>query len=153
MREQRSLEHRFQLSHTIPGTRKLHSFVPISDSTVEVKLYSASDVSRKERVALAKNEIPPELIAGFVTCLHEENWWLASVLELFSDTKEVKLTFLHPHGPSNLFKYPEPQNIHTIPMDEVLTLVDPRTRSGRVYSLTKKEMTFTTKQLSAVSPQ
>ena len=84
------------------------------------------------------NEIPPESIAGFVTCLHEENWWLACVLEVCSDNKEVKLTFLHPHGPSNSFKYPEPQNIHTIPMDDILTLVDPRTRSGRVYSLTKR---------------
>ena len=36
-REQSSLEHRFQLSRTIPGTRKLHSFVPTSHSTVEVK--------------------------------------------------------------------------------------------------------------------
>ena len=53
-REQSNLERRFQLSHTIPGTRKLHYFVPISDSTVEVKFYSSSDVSRKERVALAK---------------------------------------------------------------------------------------------------
>ena len=69
-REQSSLECHFQLSHTIPGMRKLHSFVPISDSTVEVKFYSSSDVSRKERVALAKNDIPPESIAGFVTCLH-----------------------------------------------------------------------------------
>ena len=140
MREQSSLEHRFQLSQTIPGTRKLHSFVPILDNTVEVKFYSSSDVSRKERVALAKNEIPPESIAGFVTCLYEENWWLACVLEVCSNNKEVKLTFLHPHGPSNSFKYPEPQNIHTIPMDDILTLVDPRTRSGRVYSLTKKKL-------------
>ena len=103
-REQSSLECRFQLSGTIPGTRKLHSFVPISDSTVEVKFYSSSDVSRKERVALAKNE---ESIAGFVICLHEENWWLVCVLVVCSDTKEEKLTFLHPHGPSNSFKYPE----------------------------------------------
>ena len=153
MREQSSLEHRFQISRTIPGTRKLHSFVPISDSTVEVKFYSSSDVSRKERVTLTKNEIPPESIAGFVTCLHEENWWLACVLEVCSDTKEVKLTFLHPHGPSNSFKYPEPQNFHIIPMDNILTLVDPRTRSGRVYSLRKKEMTFATEQLRNVSPQ
>ena len=35
-REQSSLECRFQLSRTIPGARKLHSFVLISDSTVEV---------------------------------------------------------------------------------------------------------------------
>ena len=153
VREQSSLEHRFQLSRTIPGTRKLHSFVPILDNTVEVKFYSSSDVSRKERVALAKNEIPPESIGGFVTCLYEENWWLACVLEVCSDNKEVKLTFLHPHGPSNSFKYPEPQNIHTIPMDDILTLVDPRTRSGHVYSLTKKEITFATEQLRTISPQ
>ncbi len=40
VREQNSLECCFQLSRTIPGTRKLHSFVSISDSTVEVKFYS-----------------------------------------------------------------------------------------------------------------
>ena len=57
------------------------------------------------------------------------------MLEVCSDTKEVKLTFLHPHIPSNLFKYPETQNIHIIPMDDIITLVDPRTRSGHVYSL------------------
>ena len=49
------------------------SFVPISGSTVEVKFYSSSDVSREERVALAKNEVPPELTAGFVTGLYEKN--------------------------------------------------------------------------------
>ena len=74
------------------------------------------------------------------------------MLEVCSDTKEVKLTFLYPHGPSNSFKYPEPQNIHTTPMDDILTLVDPSTRSGCVYS-DKKEMTFATKQHHTVSPQ
>ena len=82
----------------------------------------------------------------------EENQWLVYVLEVFSDTKELKLTFLHPHSPSNSFKYPEPQNIHTIPMDDILTLVDPRTRSGCVYS-DKKEMTYASKQHHTVSPQ
>ena len=68
-----------------------------------------------------------------------------SVLEVCSDTKDVKLTFLYPHGPSSSFKYPEPQHIYTIPMDDILTLIDPRTRSGCVY-YDKKEMTFATKQ-------
>jgi len=49
VREQSSLENRFELSRTIPGTRKLHSFVPISETTVEVKFYSTSNVSRKGR--------------------------------------------------------------------------------------------------------
>ena len=47
-RELSSLERHFQLSRTIPGTRKMHSFVPVTNSTVEVRLYSASDASRKE---------------------------------------------------------------------------------------------------------
>jgi hypothetical protein len=145
-RERSSLERRFQLSRTIPGTRKLHSFVPTSNNIVEVRPYSASDTSRKERVTLAKNDIPPELVASFVTCLYNENWWLACVLGVCNDTKEVKLTFLHPHGPSNSFKYPDPHNIHTIPMDDILTLVDPRTRSGRVYSLAKNEMSHVTER-------
>lgn len=35
-------------------------------------------------------------------------------------------TFLHPHGPSNSFKYSEPHTIHTIvPVDDILTHVDP----------------------------
>ena len=73
------------------------------------------------------------------------------MLEVCSDTKEVKLTFLHPHGPSNSFKYPDPHNIHTIPMDDILTLVDPRTRSGRVYTLSRKEVTVATERLHTVS--
>ena len=122
---------------------------------MEVRHYSASDASRKERVTLAKNDIPPKSIgnAGFVIRLYEGNWWLACVLEVCSDTKKVKLTFLHPQGPSNSFKYPEPRNIHNIPMDDILTLVDPRTRSGCVYSLIKKEMTFATERLHSVSSQ
>ena len=87
--------------------RKLPSFVPISNSTVEIRLDLASDASRKDRVTLAKDDIPLEAIAGFVTCLFDENWWLACVLEVCSDTKEVKLTFLRP---SNSFKYPTPHH-------------------------------------------
>ena len=42
-----------------------------------------------KRVALAKNEVSPELIVGFVTCLQEENQWLACVLdEVCSDTRK-----------------------------------------------------------------
>ena len=80
-----------------------------------------------------KNANPPESIAGFVTCMYDENCWLACVLGVCSDTNQVKLTFMHPHGPSNSFKYPDPHDINTIPKESILTLVDPRTRrSGRV---------------------
>ena len=53
----------------------------------------------------------------------------------------MKLTFLHPHGPSSSYKYPVTQDIRSLPIDSILTSVDPRTRTGRVYTLSKKEST------------
>ena len=136
----------FHQSRTIPGTRKLHSFVPISTIKVRVRAYSASDTFREERVALAKNDLLPEAIVGFVTCLLEGNWWLACVLEVIEGSL-VKLTFLYLHGSSSSFKYPQTQDIRTVPISDILTLVDPRTRTGRVYTLTKKETTSASQNL------
>ncbi len=59
-------EKRFQNSR---GTRKLHSFVPVSNTKVKVRNYSASKTVKEERVSSAKNDIPPNSIVGFVTCL------------------------------------------------------------------------------------
>ena len=44
-----NLEQCFHLSCTIPGTRKLHSFVPILNNKVRVSYYSAADTFREER--------------------------------------------------------------------------------------------------------
>ena len=119
--------------------RKLHSFVPISNSKVRASYYSASDISREERgITLRTNDLPPESIVGFVTCLCDGKWWLACVFEIIQEDSQVKLTFLHPHGPSNPYKCPGTQDIHTVPIDSILTLVDPRTRTGHVYTLRKK---------------
>ena len=146
-RELHCLEQRFKESRTIPGTRKLHSFVPISNRKMKVSFYSASDTSREEKVILGKNDLSPESIVGFVTCLCDGNWWLACVLEVVLEYSVVKLTFLHPHGPSSSFKYPETQDIRTVKVFDILTLVDPRTRTGRVYMLTKREITSISKKI------
>ena len=125
--------------------------MPISKGKVRVSVYSASDTSREERATLSKNDLLPESIVGFVTCLCDGNWWLACVLGINQEESQVKLTFLHPHGPSNSFKYPEIQDIRTIPTDDILPLADPRTRTGRVYTLSKKETTSASEKFRVVS--
>ena len=45
-REQAYLEEQFQRSQTIPGTHKLHSFVPISKDRVKVRVFSSSSISK-----------------------------------------------------------------------------------------------------------
>ena len=147
-REQACLE-RFQRSRTIPGTRKLHSFVPISKDRVRTRVFSSSSISKEERVASCESELPVEQISGFVTSSYNGHWWVACVLQLYADTSEVRLTFLHPYGPPHSFRYPRVQDILTIPISYILTTVDPRTATGRVYTLTQKESRTASKKLKA----
>jgi len=136
-REEALLEHRFEQSRTIPGTRKLHCFIPLSRKQVCTKIYSLSPTSKKERVTLVENELLPEEIKGFVTCAYDEEWWVACVLQVFEDSEQVRVSFLHPHGPSLSFKYPARPDILTIPVEDVLTSVDPRIARGCTYTLNK----------------
>ena len=71
------------------------------------------------------------------------------MLQLYADTSEVRLTFLHLHGPSHSFRYPRVQDILTILISDVLTTVDPRTATGCVYTLTQKESGTASKKLKA----
>ena len=124
---------RFQNSQTIPGTRKLHSFVPISRDTVKVRPYSLSITFKEEKVIKQEIEREIDAVSGYVTCEHNAQWWLAFAVEVGTENAEVKLTFLHPHGPSRSFKYP------SIP--DILTKVNPKTPTGRghTYTLGRKE--------------
>lgn len=142
---QEKLQSHFLASRTIPGTRKFHSFIPISNDTVQIRCYSNSTSYKEEKVC-AKDTIEHEQIAGFVTCWCERKWWLACVLELSQDENMVKVTCLHPPGPSSSFKYPSRDDIRILERSDILALVDPRTRSGRTYTLSKKEL-HTTAQL------
>ena len=133
-------EQRFSKSRTIPGTHKYHSFIPLSTGKVSVRLYSTSSVTKEESVTLTQNDFSVDSITGFVTCQLDGNWWLGCVIGVDPVDSSVKLTFLHPHGPSNSFKYPGSPDIHTLLITDILTVVDPRTTTGRIYTLSRKEI-------------
>lgn len=77
-------------------------------------------------------------MSGFVTVVYDNAWWLACILE--RNENEYKISFLHPKGPANSFFYPEPNDILNIPGSTVLQKVDPTTATGRVYALSKQEL-------------
>ena len=79
---------------------------------------------------------------------NDEEWWVACVLQVSEDSEQVCVSFLHPHGPSRSFKYPARPDILTIPVEDVLTSVDPRTARGRTYTLTQREMQAATEKLN-----
>ena len=84
------LQSRFLNARTIPGTRKLHSFVPLSRDTLTTRVYSFSSTSKDEKVTKQDSELEIE-ISGFVTCVYEGEWWLACVLDVDIENAEVSV--------------------------------------------------------------
>ena len=107
-----------------------------------MKAFSSSTTNKEERVSCEDNDdVQVERISGFVTCAVEREWRLACVLQLSPDEDRVKVTLLHPPRPSNSFRYPKSEHIVTVTVvKDILTVVYPWTRTGRVYTLSKKEM-------------
>ena len=134
--EKKCLEQRFMKARTIPGTRKLHSFIPNSKDKLQVKTFSVSHSWKEERVTTTEDDLPPESISGFVTCTVDKKWWLACVLHLT------------PLRPSMYFRYPPTDHTVKLATKDVLTSVDPRTRTGRVHTLSQKEIKSAPRKLS-----
>ena len=63
--------------------------------------------------------------------------------------EKLRSIFLCPQGPSSSFKYPSKQNVLVISQNDVLTKVDPRTVTGRTYTITKQESKAATDKLKA----
>ena len=120
------LQTRFEQTKTIPGTRKLHSFVPISKDTLRTRIYSSSIITRKDRVTKLPGDLELEEVSGFVTCSYNSEWWLGCVLETHTEEVQVSLTLLHPPDPSRSYKYPDVPVIVTLPLTEILIKVCPR---------------------------
>ena len=144
------LESRFLNSRTIPGTRKLHSFIPQTSDTLAVKYFSNSKEFKQEKVSKQEKELEIDQISGFVTCKCDSAWWLAYVLNVDADNAEVEVTFLHPHGPARSYKYPCIPDTLTIPVTEILSKVSPRTARGRIYTISQRESREATAKLKSL---
>lgn len=150
--EEKKLKDRFEQSRTIPGTQKLHSFIPLTTNTLCTKIYSNSLVSKVEQITKVEGELPITDIKGFVTAVYDGKWWLACVINRDEDNVQIKLSFLHPSGPSPSFSFPGKPDELYVPIQDILTLVDPTTATGRVYTLTKKETMVTTEKFYSYRP-
>ena len=92
-----------------------------------------------ERATKLVTDLELEQVPGYVTCKYQGHWWLAQVLAKDSDNSEVKLSVLHPSGPCRSFKHPSSPNIINIALADVLTIVEPQTTTGRIYTLTQRQ--------------
>lgn len=145
------LEERMKRARTVPGTQKLHSFVPLSTEAVEVRRFSASPICRHERVLHKDAHSPQPATSRYVTVAYDDFCWLACVLSINSLQGSVIVKLLHPHIPSNLFVYPDQEDIVDVDPSDILTQVAPTTATGRTYKLSRKEIQDATTAIAAKS--
>ena len=140
------LENRFQNSRTIPGTRELHAFIPLSKHLVAVKLYSNCGEYKEQKVVKDEGELELDGLSEFVICAYENEWWLACILSADPENAEV---FLHPHGPARSYCYTSIPDILSVPITDLLARVSPNTATGRTYTITQKKSRELTKKLTS----
>ena len=129
---------------TIVDTQRLHSFHPISPGVLEVRQFSLSEEKTSVSVAINLSEVPPALdfkdIKGYVVAQWEHKWWLACMLSSSSADTMVTLSFLHPAGRCRSYTYPRLADILELPAADILFIADPKTVTGRSYTLSLEEM-------------
>ena len=64
------------------------------------------------KVMKERGELEMEEVSGYVICIHSNQWWLGCALEKDLENVQVKLSLLHPSGPSRSFRYPRAPDYH-----------------------------------------
>lgn len=147
------LNDRFSQAVTIKGTQQYHAYIPVhsSVSKICVKIFSEDTTERTVIIRKCSEKLQMSEVSGYITAVYDQKWWLAYVLEKNEEEDELKVTFLHPAGPSSSFSYPRKPDVLWISLTDVLCKVDPTTPTGRIYVITPEEATRTSQALSSSS--
>ena len=133
------LKARFSLGSTVPGTRSFHVFVPQGNGVIAFKR-CAEDESFAEMhnfLSTSQNaDIHPKK-QDFVASLYDEHWWVGLVVDVDTESNDVLVKFMAPHGPSPSFKWPTRDDVCWVPGSAILRILQtPSTTStGRSYKL------------------
>lgn len=142
-----TLRRRFEMGETIKGTRNFHFFRPVSGEVITAKrLSSDPEICLKQNIF--KNTLPTiePNIHSFLACVYENNWWIGMV-QCFNEVEgDYNIKFMHPHGPSETFFWPQKEDQCPVPVAHFLCNVNPPEKAsqvGRSYkidSISRKEI-------------
>ena len=133
------LEDCFAKSKTVPGTRSSHHFVPITCNKIARKLTSEdSEFLQFDFDKSLTEEIDIKNIKCFsyVSCIYDTFCWVGIVTEVNANEGDLKIEFLHPHGPRKTFSWPSVADKCIVPASNVLCVITaPTTTTGRMYRI------------------
>ena len=134
------LEKRFEKSSTLPGSRSNHFFRPSSDSREILMLL----VSGEEAVLVnISNFVIHDLkIGDYVACTYDFDWYAGIILDISIDNGDVYVKFMHPKGPSMLFKWPLKEDECWVALNNVIKILKPpkSNQSGRNFTFDENDI-------------
>ena len=137
---------RFNKGKTIPGTRSYHHFISTSQSAISFKKTSKDNEVTgnfaffKDVNDVSTITIEQIKVSEYISCVYDSFWWIGMVELVDLQNQDIKVRFMHPHGPSRVFHWPSRNDICFVPVDKILCLIDsPVTSTGRSYKTTEKD--------------
>ncbi|CAH0394865.1 unnamed protein product [Bemisia tabaci] len=135
-----TLQSRFSIATTVPGTRSFHYFERLSSFKLITKRISADQttplVFDYDKNDDTFSKVMEELYENcYVACFYDQDWYFGVVEELHKDEQDVKVRFMHPNGPTTFFYWPRKEDICIVPVSSIISIVDPprTTTSGRTF--------------------
>ena len=86
-------------------------------------------------------------VKGYVVVAYDNEWWLGCVEETMPSAGELRLNFLHPHGPSPSYTFPYRPDTLVMDHQDVLLVVEPVMATGRMYTMSNKDTIAASKAL------
>ncbi|KAG1714733.1 Transmembrane protein 131 [Nymphon striatum] len=128
------------MGKTVPGTRSYHHYTPISTTEISYKRTSEHEFEQhfnlSKAVQVINDDAPLPNLNDFVACRYDTFWWVGIVDEIEAEKKDFKIKFMHPHGPSKRFSWPERDDSCWVSINNMIAVIGvPTTRSGRIYEI------------------
>ena len=134
---------RNQKGSNVVRTRSFDHFYPFDDGVMAYIRLSNDDTSAGSHcfyVASPSYTLADLLGTSYVACKYDEQWWVGMVLEADRASNNIKITYVHPHGPSDSFFWPSKGDVCWMSTSSViLKLNPPITSNGRSYKIDPEE--------------
>ena len=69
-------------------------------------------------------------VNDYVAAFYDEHWWVGLVTQFDTETNDILIKFMAPHGPRATFSWPRRDDICWVPRHDIITVLETPTTSS-----------------------
>ena len=118
---------------------KLHTH-KLSHQSTPPELVSVQD-SDEDMTELSENHPTEIKKQNYICCLYDNHAWIGLVEDVSEEHGDFFIKFMHPHGPSKLFFWPNTDDTRRVHEADILCIIGTPSlaSSRRMYSLNRQD--------------